>query len=131
MMGSRAGHGPVASVLVVDDIAANLLATEAVLTPLGLHVVTASSGQEALKRLLQEPFAAVLLDVHMPEMDGFEAARLIRSLEQTRDIPILFLTALDQRAEHLEMALAQRRTDLIYTPVQPAARRGQVARLVQ
>lgn len=80
-------------ILAVDDQPANLLAIEAMLADLDVEVVTASSGREALRRLLIEDFAVVLLDVHMPELDGFETAKLIRERERTRYTPIIFLTA--------------------------------------
>ncbi|HEX5658345.1 MAG TPA: response regulator, partial [Polyangiales bacterium] len=82
------------SVLVVDDTPSNLMALTAVLGPLGVRVVQARSGAEALARLQDEEFAVVLLDVQMPEMDGFEAASRIRATEHGRELPIIFLTAL-------------------------------------
>jgi CheY-like chemotaxis protein len=84
----------VVSVLLVDDRRDNLLALEAILAPLGHRLVIAESGEEALKRLLVEDFALILLDVMMPGMDGFETAARIKQRERSRDIPIIFLTAL-------------------------------------
>jgi CheY-like chemotaxis protein len=80
-----------ARILLVDDQAANLLALEAVLGDLGVALVRATSGVEALRQLLEGDFAAVLLDVHMPVMSGFEVAKLIRSRSKTT--PVLFLTS--------------------------------------
>ena len=81
-------------VLVVDDASANLAALSAVLEPLGLHVVEALSGQQALDLLADGSFAVALLDVHMPEMDGFELAARIRQLSSGAELPIIFLAAI-------------------------------------
>ena len=79
-------------ILLVDDTPENLVSLEAALNGLGEDLVSAHSGKEALRHLLQDDFAAILLDVRMPEMDGFETAELIRSRPRSRQIPILFLT---------------------------------------
>jgi signal transduction histidine kinase/DNA-binding response OmpR family regulator len=84
---------PAAPLLLVDDEPANLLAMEAVLEGLGEPLVRASSGEEAMRRLRDRDFAAVLLDLHMPGMDGIETARLIRAQKRSRETPILFVTA--------------------------------------
>jgi signal transduction histidine kinase len=84
---------PVINILVVDDVAQNLIAVEAVLKQPGVQIVRASSGNEALERLLVEDFALALVDVRMPHMDGFELAELMRGAERTRTIPIIFMTA--------------------------------------
>lgn len=84
----RAAEVP-ASVLIVDDNAANLVALKATLAPLGYRIVQATSGEDALKHLLQEDFAVILLDVQMPGMDGFEAASAIKAHPRTTDIPIM------------------------------------------
>src|SRR5258708_377392 len=81
------------NILLGDDDPANLLALEAVLEGLGQKLVKARSGKEALRHLIQENFALILLDVSMPDMDGFETARLIRERDKTRLTPIIFLTA--------------------------------------
>ncbi|WP_103094968.1 response regulator [Novosphingobium guangzhouense] len=80
-------------ILAVDDIRENLIALEAALDQPGVELVTASSGFEALELLLRQDFALALLDVQMPEMDGFELAELMRGTERTRGVPIIFLTA--------------------------------------
>jgi hypothetical protein len=88
------------NILLVDDRAENLRALEAVLEPLGHTMITAGSGEEALACLLKDEFALILLDVMMPGLDGFETAELIKQREKTREIPIIFLTAINQTIEH-------------------------------
>src|SRR6516162_2805687 len=84
---------PRAKVLIVDDEPANLMALEALLDGLGQELVRANSGEEALRRLLGQDFAVILLDVRMEGMDGFETAKQIRGRERSRQTPIIFLTA--------------------------------------
>ncbi|MGH3910343.1 MAG: response regulator, partial [Pseudonocardiaceae bacterium] len=85
-------------VLIVDDRRENLLALEALMQGLPVEPVTVTSGEDALKRLLVEEYAVLLLDAHMPGMDGFETAGHIKQRERTRHIPIIFLTAVDYDA---------------------------------
>ncbi len=80
-------------ILLVDDRPANLLALESALANPGYELVKASSGAEALRFLLRDECALILLDVNMPEMDGYETARLVRQNQRTRNIPIVFITA--------------------------------------
>src|SRR4051812_32269941 len=82
-------------ILVVDDRKENLLAADAALSGLGAVVVTALSGQEALRRLLESDYSLVLLDIQMPNMDGYETAKFIRARPRTAHLPIIFLTAHD------------------------------------
>jgi CheY-like chemotaxis protein len=82
-----------ANILIVDDRPANLLVLRSMLDELGQRIVTAQSGYEALKQLLEREFAVILLDVNMPGMDGFETASYIRGREKTAHTPIIFLTA--------------------------------------
>jgi CheY-like chemotaxis protein len=88
------------AILLVDDRAENLRALEAVLEPLGHTLLSARSGEEALARLLREDVALILLDVMMPDLDGFQTAELIKRRERTSEIPIIFLTAMNQAIEH-------------------------------
>src|ERR1700688_553123 len=87
-------------ILLVDDTPENLISLEAALESLGQELVLANSGTEALRHLLEEDFAAILLDVKMPELDGFQTAELIRARRRSRDTPILFLTGF-KSDEHL------------------------------
>src|SRR5262249_19001778 len=86
-------NSEVVNILVVDDVQEKRLVYEAVLAPLGQNLVTAKSGREALRYLLDREFAVILLDVHMPDIDGFETAAMIRSRRQTAHTPIIFVTA--------------------------------------
>src|SRR5262245_19448691 len=94
------------NILLVDDHPDNLVALEALLDDLGQNLVKAGSGTEALKHLLQEDFAVILLDVQMPEMDGFETAALIRARERSNHTPIVFLTAINKDEEHVARGYA-------------------------
>jgi len=114
-------------ILVVDDTVANLVAAEAALAPLERTIVTASSGQEALARLLEEEFAVILLDVNMPEMDGWETARWIRSYERTQHVPIIFMTAQDHDQASLLRAYSLGAVDFLYTPVIPEVLRAKAS----
>src|SRR3954452_1274549 len=87
-------------VLLVDDRADNLLALEAVLEPVDVDLVMATTGAQALEALLHDEFAVVVLDVQMPDIDGFETARLIKGRERTRLVPIIFLTAISGEPQH-------------------------------
>src|ERR1700739_3808854 len=81
------------SILVVDDRPEKLLALEAVLEDLGQTIVRAYSGREALRHVLEQEFAVILLDVNMPGMDGFETAAMIRQRKSSEHVPIIFITA--------------------------------------
>ena len=114
------------SILVVDDTRQNLVTLEAILEEPGLKVVGVSSAREALRRLLTQEFAAILLDVHMPDMDGFETASLIRQRPLSKHTPILFLTAYAVEAQ-LTKAYALGAVDYMPTPVQPDVLKAKVA----
>src|SRR5687768_16440791 len=119
-----------ASVLVVDDIESNLLAMSAVLGPLGIRVVQAQSGAEALQRLQEESFAVVLLDVQMPELDGFEVARRIRQLEAGSEVPIIFLTAIHRDEAQVRRGYAVGAADYITKPLDIDVLRARVRSLL-
>src|SRR4051794_17197230 len=114
------------SVLLVDDQPENLLALEAVLRPLGLNTVRAESGEEALRRLLDEDFAAILLDVQMPGMDGFETAEFIKQRERTQHIPIIFLTAIDKERQQVFRGYSVGAVDYLFKPFDPDVLRSKV-----
>jgi signal transduction histidine kinase len=118
-------------ILLVDDRAENLLALESVLEGPGHTLVRATSGREALRHLLQEDFAVVLLDVHMPELDGFETAELIRSRERSRDTPIIFLTADRADDMHIIRGYSLRAVDYVIKPFDPVILRTKVAVFVE
>jgi signal transduction histidine kinase/DNA-binding NarL/FixJ family response regulator len=120
-----------ASILLVDDQPARLLSYEAILYGLGVQCVRALSGMQALERLLEQDFAAILLDVNMPEMDGFEVARLVREHPRMERTPIIFVTAVNvgelDRLKGYELGAI----DYIAVPVVPEILRGKVAVLVE
>jgi signal transduction histidine kinase len=107
-------------ILVVDDVPANLVAAEAALEGLARSIVTATSGEEALAHLLSTDFALALLDVNMPGMDGFELARLIRSRERSRNLPIIFITANAQDEASVLRAYELGAVDFLFRPLHPA-----------
>lgn len=116
-----------ARILLVDDRPENLLALEAILSALDQTLVRASSGEEALKALLTDDFAVILLDVQMPGMDGFETAAHIKRRERTRDIPIIFLTALNHGPHHTFRGYAAGAVDYISKPFDPWVLRAKVS----
>ena len=113
-------------VLVVDDDERNLLAVRTVLEDIG-EVVEAKSGEEALRHLLRGEFAVILLDVYMPGIDGYETAQIIRSREQTKRIPIVFLSAVNKETEHLIRGYSMGAVDYVFKPVDPVVLRSKVA----
>jgi signal transduction histidine kinase len=119
------------SILLVDDLPENLLALEAILESLGQKLVRASSGAEALKCVLGDDFALILLDVQMPEMDGFEVARLIRSRERSRRTPIVFITAISKTEEHILHGYALGAADYVLKPVVPQVLQAKVTAFVE
>ena len=115
-----------ARILLVDDRPENLLALEAILGTLGQTLVRASSGEDALRALLHDDFALILMDAQMPGMDGFETATRIKSRERTRDVPIIFLTALDKDAHLAYRGYAAGAADYIAKPFDPWLLRAKV-----
>ncbi|MEV4559728.1 response regulator [Kitasatospora sp. NPDC049285] len=116
-----------AKILLVDDRPENLLALEAILSALDQTLVRAASGEEALKALLTDDFAVILLDVQMPGMDGFETAAHIKRRERTRDIPIIFLTAINHGPHHTFRGYAAGAVDYISKPFDPWVLRAKVS----
>jgi CheY-like chemotaxis protein len=115
-----------ARVLLVDDDERNLLAVATILEDLG-EVVLARSGEEALRHLLKQEFAVILLDVYMPGMDGYETAQIIRTRDQTKGIPIVFLSAVNKEAEHLLRGYSMGAVDYVFKPVDPIILRSKVS----
>ncbi len=120
-----------ANILLVDDQPANLLALEAVLEELGHRLVRTGSGEEALRRLLDQDFAVILLDVRMHGLDGFETAKLVRGRERSRHTPILFLTSHEDNRLPVEEAYALGAVDYLVKPVVPVILRAKVAVFVE
>ena len=116
-----------ARILMVDDRPENLLALEAILSVFDHELVRASSGEEALKALLSADFAVILLDVAMPGMDGLETAAHIKRRERTRDVPIIFLTAVHPDAEHAFRGYSAGAVDYVSKPFDPWVLRAKVA----
>lgn len=114
------------NILVVDDRRENLLAMEALLGMLGQNIVTAGSGEEALRQVLSTDFAVILLDVSMPTLDGFETAALIRERRRSRDTPIIFITAALKNEAQIFKGYAAGAVDYIIKPVVPDILRSKV-----
>lgn len=120
------------NILLVDDVPANLLSLEAILQAPDRNLVRASSGEEALKYLLDEDAAVILLDVHMPKIDGFETAALIRGRERSRNVPIIFLTAHDSVGDsNVSQGYSLGAVDYIIKPIDPEALKSKVSVFVE
>jgi signal transduction histidine kinase/DNA-binding response OmpR family regulator len=120
-----------ASILLVDDTPANLFALAAVLKPLGARIVEAKSGPEAIEHVARESFACALLDVQMPEMDGFEAAEKIRNLDSGRELPIIFLTAIHRDESFVKRGYGAGAADYITKPFDADVVRARVRAFVK
>jgi CheY-like chemotaxis protein len=118
-------------ILLVDDRVENLVALEAILGSLEHDLVPARSGEEALKALLTREFAVILLDASMPGMDGFETATRIKRREKTRDIPIIFLTALNNEPQHAFRGYEVGAVDYLTKPFDPWILRAKVSVFVE
>jgi diguanylate cyclase (GGDEF)-like protein len=117
-------HKP--NILVVDDKKENLLALEAILETPGLNILTATSGNTALGLMLEHDFAAVILDVRMPEMDGFEVAELMRKSEKTKFIPIIFVTAFSKDENYIFKGYETGAVDYLFKPLNPVILKSKV-----
>jgi PAS domain S-box-containing protein len=115
------------TVLLVDDREANLVALKEILRPLDLRLLTAGSGDEALKALLRNDIALILLDVQMPDLDGFQTAAYIKQLRKTRDIPIIFLTAINKDETHVFRGYTAGAVDYLFKPFDPTVLRSKVS----
>jgi signal transduction histidine kinase len=116
-----------ASILIVDDDLASLMAMKEVLTTLGARLVTASSGEEALRRVLDDDFAAILMDVRMPGIDGFTTASMIRERKRSRYTPIIFLTAASEDLSTMFKGYRAGAVDFITKPVIPEVLRSKLS----
>ncbi|MEO3828413.1 response regulator [Actinomadura sp. B10D3] len=120
-----------AKILLVDDREENLIALEAILSSLDQDLVRARSGEDALKALLTDEYAVILLDVVMPGMDGFETARDIKRRKKTRDLPIIFLTAVNSDPDYAFRGYAAGAVDFISKPFDPWVLRAKVSVFVE
>lgn len=126
-MNAEARTDDSAGILLVDDMEDNLIALEAVLGSLNEPLIRARSGEEAMKALLRRRFALVLLDVRMPGMDGFETAANIKRLDQTKDVPIIFLTGTDDDSGFAFRGYATGAADYLTKPFDPWVLRAKVS----
>lgn len=126
-----AAERPAPSILLVDDRRENLMALEAILEPLGHRLVKAESGTEALRCVLHEQFAVILLDVEMPGTGGLETARLIKQRSRSEHVPIIFLTALTQDRRQVSLGYESGAVDYLFKPIDPQLLRAKVAAFVE
>ncbi|WP_332696092.1 PAS domain S-box protein [Halalkalibacter lacteus] len=119
------------NILMVDDHPENLLALEAVLISPNYNLVSATSGKEALKYMLKQEFAVILLDVQMPGLNGFETAKLIKMREKTKNIPIIFITAISQDMEHVHTGYSVGAIDYIFKPFEPETLKQKMEQFVK
>ena len=119
------------AILVVDDQAESLVALRTVLEPLGREVITATSGEDALKHLLNDDFAVIVMDVRMPGLDGFETVELIKRRDRHEDTAVIFLTAGDADAEQITRGYSAGAVDYILKPVDGDMLRSKVAMLLE
>src|ERR1051326_6070110 len=122
---------PKANILLVDDRADKLLAVEAILSSLDQNIVKARSGKEALRFLLQQDFACILLDVSMPCMDGFETAALIRKRPNSEHTPIIFVTSISNSENNIALGYSLGAVDYMLTPIVPDVLRAKVSVFVE
>ncbi|MBA2320459.1 MAG: response regulator [Deltaproteobacteria bacterium] len=118
--------GTVARILAVDDHRPNLLALEAILDPLGVDVVSVTSGEDALIEILRSDFALILMDVQMPKLDGFATTSLIKKRQKSKHVPVIFLTAISREEEHIFQGYAYGAVDYLVKPFDPAILRAKV-----
>src|SRR6266576_7359739 len=116
----------IVNILLVDDQPNNLLALQSILAEDDKRLVVADSGRKALRHILDEEFAVILLDVQMPDLDGFETASLIRQRDKSRDTPIIFLTALSRSETHVFRGYELGAVDYIFKPFEPEILRSKV-----
>ncbi|MGK7946631.1 MAG: PAS domain S-box protein [Microcystaceae cyanobacterium] len=120
-------HNSVMNILIVDDQRSNLLITQAILQPLGHNLVTAMSGHEAIQKLQEQEFATIILDVNMPEMNGFETAKKIRANPLTSDLSILFLTWSESEEMQIFQGYDLGAVDYLVKPINPKILQAKVS----
>ena len=124
---THARPGPVtAKILAVDDDRRNLLAGEEMLRGPGVEIVTAESGEAALRHVLQDDFAVILLDVQMPRIDGYEVAGMIRARQRSSRVPIIFLTAFNKDDLHVFRGYSAGAVDYVFKPIEPLILKSKV-----
>lgn len=119
------------NLLLVDDKPENLLVLESLLEDFNLNLLKATSGAEALKLSVRHDFALILLDVQMPDMDGFETAEILRSVEKTKGIPIIFVTAISKAPEHVFKGYESGAVDYLFKPIEPYILKSKVRIFVE
>ena len=129
--GSRPSGGGKINILLVDDRPDKLLALEAVLASLGQNLIKATSGKEALRQLLHQEFAVILLDISMPVMDGFETAAMIRRRPSSEHTPIIFVTSMSDSENHVTKGYSLGAVDYILSPIVPEILRAKVSVFVE
>src|SRR4051812_34893175 len=115
-----------AKILVVDDDARNLLAVAEMLRAPGLEIVTADSGEAALRHVLKDDFAVMLLDVQMPRIDGYELAAMVRGRPRSSRVPIIFLTAYNKDELHVFRGYTAGAVDYVFKPIEPLVLKSKV-----
>src|SRR5690242_5906199 len=116
-----------ASILIVDDKPNNLFALAQMLDGLDENIVQATSGADALRCLLRQDFAIVLVDIQMPDMDGYELATLIRERDRSRHMPIIFITAFGKEDQDISRGYALGAVDYVFKPIDPIVLRAKVS----
>lgn len=119
------------NILLVDDHPENLLALESILVDPRYHLVKAESGSEALKCVLNQDFAVILLDVHMPGLDGFQTAAMIKKRERSKHIPIIFLTAINKTDQYIFKGYSVGAVDYVFKPFEPEILKSKVSVFVE
>ena len=114
------------TILLVDDTPDNLYVMESALEDLGCQIFQADSGQKALQMLAQREFDLVLLDVQMPDMDGFEVAELMKGSRKTKDVAIIFITAINKEIKYIQKGYDVGAENYLFKPIEPEELRGKV-----
>ena len=118
---------PRSRILLVDDTPQNLVALEVVLEDMDCDLDSVTSGNAALAKLLKEDYALVLLDVQMPEMDGFEVAGIMRSHQRTQNVPIIFVTAISKETRFVQQGYRSGAVDYLFKPIDPQLLQSKVS----